>query len=105
MNELTRVALPESEAGADEARRVFELQRAASRREPMADAALRRDRLARLGAMVSEHAEAFADAISDDFGARSRSETKLLEILPSLSAVRLARKKVAGWMKPERRRV
>jgi acyl-CoA reductase-like NAD-dependent aldehyde dehydrogenase len=105
MNELSRVALAEGETSNAEARRIFEVQHAASRREPLADVALRRDRLGRLGAMVSAHAEAFADAISADFGTRSRTETKLLEIVPSLGAVRFARKKVARWMKPERRRV
>ena len=105
MNELTRVAAAASETGHAEARQIFELQHAASRRGPIADAALRRDRLGRLGALVSANAEAFAEAISDDFGSRSRTETQLLEILPSLSAVRLAKRKVARWMRPERRRV
>src|SRR5918996_560726 len=100
MNELSRVTLAETETSDAEARRIFDLQHAASRREPMADAGLRRDRLARLGAMVSEKAEAFAGAISADFGSRSKTETQLLEIVPSLSAVKSARKKVARWMKP-----
>jgi len=105
MNELTRVAADTSDATMAEARRIFDVQHSASRREPIADAGLRRDRLERLRAIVSDHTEAFADAISDDFGTRSRTETKLLEILPSLSAIRFARKNVARWMKPERRRV
>ena len=105
MNELSSISRSDAETSADEARRIFEVQHAASRREAIADAALRRDRLARLGALVSENGEAFADAICEDFGTRSRTETKLLEIVPSLGAVRLARKKVARWMKPERRPV
>ena len=105
MNELSRVSLEAAETSTAEARRLFDLQYAASRREPIADAALRRDRLERLRGLVADHAAAFADAISEDFGTRSRTETQLLEILPSLSAIRLARKQVARWMKPERRRV
>ena len=105
MNELTRIGLLEGDTPDAEALRIFERQHSASRREPIADSALRRDRLARLGAMVSANAEAFAQAISEDFGSRSRTETQLLEILPCLSAVRLARRKVARWMRPERRRV
>ena len=105
MNELSRVSLEAAETSTAEARRLFDLQHAASRREPIADAALRRDRLERLRALVADNAATFADAISDDFGTRSRTETQLLEILPSLSAIRLARKQVARWMKPERRRV
>lgn len=105
MTAQPRKALEGELPEAGDARRLFDLQHAASRADPIADAALRRDRLARLGAMVSENADAFADAISRDFGNRSRAETQLLEIVPSLSAVRLARRKVARWMKPERRRV
>ena len=105
MNELTRVAVEAAETSDAEARRIFEVQRAASRTEPMADAALRRDRLGRLRSLVAENAEAFADAIYEDFGGRSRVETQLLEIVPSLGAIRSARKQVARWMKPERRRV
>jgi len=88
-----------------EARRIFELQHQASRRDPPADARLRRDRLERLRSLLAENADAFAKAISDDFGVRSRTETQLLEIVPTMSAIRHARKNVARWMKPERRRV
>ena len=44
-----------------------------------------------------------ADAIAEDFGNRSRHETRLLEVFPALEAIRHARRHVAGWMKPERR--
>lgn len=105
MNELSKVALEAADTAIVEARRLFDLQHSASRREPIADAGLRRDRLARLRHLVSDHVDAFARAISDDFGVRSRTETELLEIVPTLSAIRHARKNVAGWMRPERRRI
>jgi coniferyl-aldehyde dehydrogenase len=92
-------------AGEDEARRLFELQHQESRQGPPADARLRRDRLERLRAVVAGNEAAFARAISDDFGIRSRTETELLEIVPTMSAIRHARRNVAGWMRPERRRV
>jgi len=92
-------------AGVDEAGRLFGLQHSASRRGPPADARLRRDRLERLRAVVAANGAAFARAISDDFGVRSRTETELLEIVPTMSAIRHARRNVAGWMRPERRRV
>lgn len=94
----------EASAGA-EGRRLFALQHAASRREAIPDAALRRDRLDRLRAMLAENDAAFTDAIAQDFGVRSRTETELLEIVPTLNAIRFARKKVARWMQPERRKV
>lgn len=94
----------EASAGA-EARRIFELQHAASRREPIPDAALRRDRLDRLKALIQANEAGFTRAISEDFGVRSRVETEILEIVPTLNAIRFARGKLARWMKPERRRV
>jgi coniferyl-aldehyde dehydrogenase len=93
------------EDGHAEARRIFDLQHAASRRGGIADARLRRDRLGRLGALVSANADAIARAISDDFGVRSITETELLELAPALGAVKHARSKVASWMKPRRRGV
>lgn len=91
--------------GLSEARRLFGVQHSASRAGGIADAALRRDRLGRLAALVSANAEAIARAISDDFGVRSTSETELLELAPALGGIRHARSNVARWMKPERRRV
>ena len=90
-------------AGEEGARRLFELQHKASRQGPPADARLRRDRLERLRAVVAANAAAFAKAISDDFGVRSRTETELLEIVPTMSAIRHARRNVARWMRPDRR--
>jgi coniferyl-aldehyde dehydrogenase len=92
-------------AGEDETRRIFDIQHRASRSGPPADARLRRDRLERLRALVAGHQAALASAISEDFGTRSRVETQLLEIVPTLAAIRHARRKVAAWMRPERRRV
>jgi coniferyl-aldehyde dehydrogenase len=86
-------------------RALFNAQHAASRLGAIAAVGIRRDRLDRLKALVSTNAEAFADAISADFGTRSRTESKLMEIVPTLGAIRSARKHVAGWLKPERRRV
>ncbi|HEX8483625.1 MAG TPA: coniferyl aldehyde dehydrogenase [Allosphingosinicella sp.] len=91
--------------GEEHARRIFELQHRASRTGPPADARLRRDRLQRLRAVVAGNEAELAQAISQDFGVRSRTETELLEIVPTVNAIRHARKHVAGWMRPERRRV
>lgn len=88
-----------------EVRRIFELQRAASRTGPPAGIELRRDRLDRLRALVADGEGALADAISRDFGIRSRAETELLEIVPTLNAIRHARRNLARWMRPERRRI
>jgi coniferyl-aldehyde dehydrogenase len=88
-----------------EVRRIFELQHRASRQGPAADVKLRRDRLERLRSVVAGNEAALGEAISADFGVRSRTETELLEIVPTLNAIRHARKHLAAWMRPERRRV
>jgi coniferyl-aldehyde dehydrogenase len=93
------------EPASAEARRLFELQHAASRHELPADLATRRDRLRRLRRLVGDNEAAFAQAISDDFGVRARPETELLEVLPALNSIRYALGNLAKWMKPERRHV
>jgi len=86
-----------------EARRIFDVQHAASRQSPLADLRLRLDRLERLRGLVAGNEGALAEAISKDFGVRSRTETELLEIVPTVSAIRHARRNLARWMRPERR--
>jgi acyl-CoA reductase-like NAD-dependent aldehyde dehydrogenase len=64
-----------------------------------------RDRwLAALEQILRDHAEDFAAAIASDFGHRSSHETRLCEILPSLEAVRFARRHLEHWMAPEPRK-
>ena len=87
------------------ARRIFELQHQASRRGAAASLDLRLDRLERLRALVACNEAGLAEAISADFGVRSRTETELLEIVPTLNAIRHARKNLARWMRDERRKV
>ncbi|MFN4115362.1 MAG: coniferyl-aldehyde dehydrogenase, partial [Inhella sp.] len=46
----------------------LETQRAAFRRDPFPSLAQRRERIQRLRALLAEHGDAFAEAISADFG-------------------------------------
>ncbi|GAA4014180.1 coniferyl aldehyde dehydrogenase [Sphingomonas swuensis] len=103
MADADPVTLPAAESARMKA--LFDGQHAASRREPHATLDERRDRLDRLKIMVKARAEEFVTAISADFGTRSRVETELMELVPTLSAIDHARRSLAGWMKPERRRV
>lgn len=70
--------------------------------EPMPGWALRKQRLRKLETMLREQRDAFATAINADFGCRPREETDLLEIFPSLSAIRHALGHGRRWMKPRR---
>jgi len=86
-------------------REAFNRQHAASRGKPMPDAAARRLSLATLHDLVCGNVNAFARAIAEDFGGRARRETQILEAIPTLNAIRHARKWVRRWMRPERRKV
>ncbi len=91
---------PESDA-----RRLLGLQRAAFAQSGAPDAATRRANLTKLERLVLDHQDAFIQAISADFGTRSPTETRFGEFIPTLNAIRYARKHLAGWMRPERRHV
>lgn len=80
--------------------RLLAIQRSAQRRDGPPPARLRIARLRQLEVMVRQRAEAFARAISDDFGRRSEFETSLLEVAVLLSALRHTRRHVTWWMQP-----
>jgi coniferyl-aldehyde dehydrogenase len=86
-------------------RQVFDRQHVASRGSPMPDVAARRVSLATLYDLVRDNASPFAQAIAEDFGGRAQRETELLEAIPTLNAIRHARKWVKDWMRPEHRAV
>ena len=80
-------------------------QRAAYLAHPVPDYAERIADLDRLAQFVREHKEAICDAINQDFGNRSRHETLLSEILPTLNEIHHSKKHLKQWMKPQRRAV
>ena len=87
------------------AREIFHKQRAAFRRRPFVSLAQRRDILLKLEAMLIDHQESIAMAISRDFGHRSVHETKILEIFPAVAGLRYARRHLKQWMNPQQRHV
>ncbi|HEY0198374.1 MAG TPA: coniferyl aldehyde dehydrogenase [Rhodanobacter sp.] len=76
--------------------------RAAHGRDPAPAWPTRARRLRAFETMLREHRGEIVDAINADFGCRPREETELLEIFPSLSAIRHALGKGRRWMKPRR---
>ena len=84
-------------------RHIFEAMHAATRRSPMVERNRRQARLDALLALVHDNADRFVTAISADFGHRSAHETRLLELFPSLEAVRHTRSHFGAWMKPQRK--
>jgi coniferyl-aldehyde dehydrogenase len=76
--------------------------RDAHARDPMPEWPARAARLRALRALIAEHRGDIADAIHRDFGGRPAQETDLLEVFPSLSAIRHALRHGRRWMKPRR---
>jgi acyl-CoA reductase-like NAD-dependent aldehyde dehydrogenase len=84
--------------------RFARLQRAA-RSDPNPGRADRDRRLAALDRLLRDNAGPLAEAVSRDFGHRSPSETRLLELFPGYEAIRYARRHLQRWMRPQRRHV
>jgi coniferyl-aldehyde dehydrogenase len=91
-------------ASADTLRPLFDRLRAAQGRH-VPDLAERRAKLARLERAVVAYREDIVQAISADFGRRSRVETLAADVMTVLADLRHSRRKLRGWMKPERRGV
>ncbi|PKP98656.1 MAG: coniferyl aldehyde dehydrogenase [Alphaproteobacteria bacterium HGW-Alphaproteobacteria-13] len=66
--------------------------------------AVRTDRLDRTIALLVDHAEDFAKAVSEDFGHRSREQTLMADVLPSVKALKHAKKHMAAWARGDRRK-
>jgi len=65
----------------------------------------RRDRLNRLTRMIKESRAALAEAIDQDWGGRSVTETDILEVFPALEAIKHNRNHLHRWMKPKKQGV
>ena len=84
---------------------LFAAQRAAFARHLFPDARERKKALTRLIDALLAHRESFAEAISQDFGGRSRQEVMFSEIYVSLTSLRHARSHLSGWMEKRYRPV
>ncbi|MEZ2744260.1 coniferyl aldehyde dehydrogenase [Halopseudomonas bauzanensis] len=82
---------------------LLEQQRSAFQAHPMPTLAARLGWLKRLRTVLVDEQEALAEAVSQDFGNRSRDETLFAEILPSLQSIDHVCKHLRRWMKPSRR--
>ena len=83
----------------------LDLQRKAYFAHPVPTLAERKADLRTLQRFIRDHKQALCDAISADYGHRSRHETLLAEIFPAIDGVDNAVKHLRGWMQPQRRQV
>ncbi|WP_246162786.1 coniferyl aldehyde dehydrogenase [Sphingorhabdus lacus] len=83
---------------------ILEKQRASFTAALPESMSIRRDRIDRAIALLVDHAEDFAKAVSADFGHRSREQTLMTDIMPSVSAMKHAKKHFESWARGEKRK-
>lgn len=106
MNSQTKTNLMTTEASeVQNLHDLLALQKAAYRRYPNPTAKQRIERLARLKAVLIKYQDQIAEAISQDYGNRSVSETKIGELLTSLEQIKYYSKHLTEWMKPSKRHI
>ncbi|QNE33370.1 coniferyl aldehyde dehydrogenase [Sphingomonas sp. NBWT7] len=66
---------------------------------------VRKDRLKRAAAMIRDHADRFCDALSEDFGHRSREQSMVTDIAGSIGPIEHALKNLDRWSRTEKRTV
>ena len=81
------------------------LQRQAYRAHPVPSLAERKADLRQLMAFLRDHEQALCEAISQDYGHRSRHETQLCEIAPAVDGIKHVLGQLRGWARPQRRHV
>lgn len=84
---------------------ILAAQRAAFMADLPVPMATRRDRLNRAAAMVADNADRFCDALSEDFGHRSRDQSMVTDIGGSIAPIRHAIKSFEKWARRDMRAV
>ncbi len=86
------------------ARRVLTVQQEACRRRPVPSVENRRAALRRLIEAIERHQDALVEAVNADFGTRSATESRFVEVLGPILQARHAIAHVGRWMRTRRRR-
>ena len=86
-------------------RDILETQRAAFMAALPEPLSVRKDRLRRAATMIADNAARFCDALSEDFGHRSREQSMVTDIGGSIAPIRHALKHLDRWARTERRKV
>ncbi len=89
---------------AAEMQQILDRQKAAHLRDGAPTAEQRIDRLNRCIGLLVDYQSQIEDALNEDFGTRSREATAFTDVASSIGALKYARERVAGWMKPEKRK-
>ncbi len=73
-----------------------------SREHSEVDWETRLERLNKLESLINDNREIIAEMINQDFGRRSKAETLMAEIFPTLEEIRYAKKYGKRWMKTQK---
>lgn len=85
------------------AQHILDLQRRARACDPIPSSATRIDRIARLQALMLDHAEDIAEALTADFGSRPRELSLLTDITSCMLDIDHQKRHLARWMRTERK--
>ncbi|MFD4368684.1 aldehyde dehydrogenase family protein [Rhodococcus sp. NPDC058521] len=86
----------------DDLEKLFTRQRDAFVADGPPDAATRRDRIARLAAMLLDGREELCEALSLDYGTRPASFSLVADVISGLNEMAYMRKNLEKWMRPDR---
>ncbi|WP_250462256.1 coniferyl aldehyde dehydrogenase [Microbulbifer litoralis] len=84
---------------------IFDRQRQVYLAAPYPDRETRIEDLKKLSQMLTDHQDEIVQAISDDFGNRSATETLFCEFFVVLDGIKDTIKQLRKWMKPQKRHV
>ncbi|MBO9709476.1 MAG: coniferyl aldehyde dehydrogenase [Caulobacter sp.] len=84
--------------------RLLSLQKAAHLSQGAPSAQRRIEWLDRCIGLLVDHKDEIADALNQDFGARSRDATGLTDIAGSIGPLKHAKENLAKWMRPQKRK-
>ena len=101
----TVIELTESKKQIQNTGQVFKAQRAAFRKNPMPSLTERLENLKRLKRALLSNEDRLVEAIDQDFSCRSKDETLIAEMMPSIQGINYAMKNVKDWMQPSKRHV
>jgi len=90
---------------ANDLQQLLTTQKGAYSLAPYPSESLRKQQLQALKSALLKNQEKLIKAVSADFGHRSRDETLLADIMPTIMAIDHAVKHLRDWMKPKKRRV
>jgi coniferyl-aldehyde dehydrogenase len=99
------IQLTESKNHIQHTHRVFEDQKKAFHNNPAPSLTERQKNLKRLKQALLTYQDRLLEAIDRDFSCRSRDESLIAEVMPSIQGINYTLKHLEGWMKPSRRHV